>query len=198
MGALTFDALLRSLKQGAPDSVYYLHGEEDVLKDEAVRAVQERAHRLVLQHVFLAVEIVDGIRGALLQAPKQRVKGESPHTGRKLPWPRGERKPTDRRTRARRPRRRPRPGAPRTRSRAGPGTRRTAHRSAQRDSGRERAGARGRGLRRDAGRLPAPASRAPPRQTAPPLPPHSPARPGLRDARARAVRRAGVGNRVRA
>jgi DNA polymerase-3 subunit delta len=43
MGALTFDALLRSLKQGAPDSVYYLHGEEDVLKDEAVRALLERA-----------------------------------------------------------------------------------------------------------------------------------------------------------
>src|SRR5438128_11829915 len=43
MGALTFDALLRSLKQGAPDSVYYLHGEEDVLKDEAVRVLLERA-----------------------------------------------------------------------------------------------------------------------------------------------------------
>src|SRR2546425_177896 len=43
MGALTFDALLRSLKQGAPDAVYYLHGEEDVLKDEAVRALLERA-----------------------------------------------------------------------------------------------------------------------------------------------------------
>src|SRR3989454_11395862 len=43
MGALTFDALLRSLKQGAPDLVYYLHGTEDVLKDEAVRALLERA-----------------------------------------------------------------------------------------------------------------------------------------------------------
>src|SRR5258705_12707318 len=43
MGALTFDALLRSLKQGAPDPVYYLHGAEDVLKDEAVRALLERA-----------------------------------------------------------------------------------------------------------------------------------------------------------
>jgi DNA polymerase-3 subunit delta len=43
MGAFTFDALLRSLKQGAPDPVYYLHGEEDVLKDEAVRALLERA-----------------------------------------------------------------------------------------------------------------------------------------------------------
>jgi DNA polymerase-3 subunit delta len=43
MGALTFDALLRSLKQGALDPVYYLHGDEDVLKDEAVRALLERA-----------------------------------------------------------------------------------------------------------------------------------------------------------
>jgi len=43
MGALTFDALLRSLKQRAPDPVYYLHGEEDVLKDEAVRALLEHA-----------------------------------------------------------------------------------------------------------------------------------------------------------
>ena len=43
MGALTFDALLRSLKQGPPDAVYYLHGDEDVLKDEAVRALVERA-----------------------------------------------------------------------------------------------------------------------------------------------------------
>jgi DNA polymerase-3 subunit delta len=43
MGALTFDALLRSLKQGVPDPVYYLHGEEDVLKDEAVRALLDRA-----------------------------------------------------------------------------------------------------------------------------------------------------------
>lgn len=43
MGALTFDALLRSLKQGALDPVYYLHGDEDVLKDEAVRAILDRA-----------------------------------------------------------------------------------------------------------------------------------------------------------
>src|SRR5437899_4082637 len=43
MGALTFDALLRSLKQGASDPVYYLHGDEDVLKDEAVRALIDRA-----------------------------------------------------------------------------------------------------------------------------------------------------------
>src|SRR5438309_842203 len=54
MGALTFDALLRSLKQGrrdergagkgeaAPDAVYYLHGDEYVLKDEAVQALVDR------------------------------------------------------------------------------------------------------------------------------------------------------------
>ncbi len=49
------------------------------------RVLEEGAHRLVLEHVLLAMEIVDGIRRALLQAPKQRVKGERPHTGRKLP-----------------------------------------------------------------------------------------------------------------
>src|SRR6266478_5995297 len=43
MGALTFDALLRSLKRGAPDPVYYLYGDEGVLKDEAILAVLERA-----------------------------------------------------------------------------------------------------------------------------------------------------------
>lgn len=42
MPALTLDALLRSLmKKNAPDAVYLLYGEEDVLKDEAVRALLE-------------------------------------------------------------------------------------------------------------------------------------------------------------
>ena len=43
MGALTFDALLRSLKRSAPDPAYYLHGDEEVLKDEAIRALLDRA-----------------------------------------------------------------------------------------------------------------------------------------------------------
>src|SRR2546426_10797726 len=45
MAALTFDALLRGLKRegGALQPVYYLHGEEDVLKEEAVRALLDRA-----------------------------------------------------------------------------------------------------------------------------------------------------------
>jgi DNA polymerase III subunit delta len=44
MGALTFDALLRSLKpEGrAPDPVYYLYGDEDVLKDEGLQALTAR------------------------------------------------------------------------------------------------------------------------------------------------------------
>jgi DNA polymerase-3 subunit delta len=37
--ALTLDTLLRSLKKGALDPVYLLHGDEDVLKDEAIRAL---------------------------------------------------------------------------------------------------------------------------------------------------------------
>lgn len=43
MGALTWDALFRGLKKGAPDPVYYLYGDEDVLKDEAIRALVDRA-----------------------------------------------------------------------------------------------------------------------------------------------------------
>ncbi|HEX3232653.1 MAG TPA: DNA polymerase III subunit delta [Gemmatimonadales bacterium] len=43
MPAYTLDALLRSLAKGELAPVYYLHGPEDVLKDEAVRAVVDRA-----------------------------------------------------------------------------------------------------------------------------------------------------------
>jgi DNA polymerase-3 subunit delta len=43
MAALTLDALLRSLKKGAPDPVYLLHGDEDVLKNEAIRALVDGA-----------------------------------------------------------------------------------------------------------------------------------------------------------
>jgi len=43
MAALTLDALLRSLKKGAPNPVYLLHGDEDVLKNEAIRAIVDAA-----------------------------------------------------------------------------------------------------------------------------------------------------------
>ncbi len=39
----TYDALLRSLPKGPPAAVYYLHGAEDVLKDEAVQAIVDLA-----------------------------------------------------------------------------------------------------------------------------------------------------------
>jgi DNA polymerase-3 subunit delta len=39
MAALTLDALLRSLKKGPADPVYLLHGDEDVLTNEAVQAI---------------------------------------------------------------------------------------------------------------------------------------------------------------
>lgn len=43
MSSLSFDQLLRSLKQGRIEPVYYVHGEEIALRDEAVKAVLDRA-----------------------------------------------------------------------------------------------------------------------------------------------------------
>jgi len=45
MPALTLDALLRSLKKkgAAPERLYLLHGDEEVLKDEAIRALLDAA-----------------------------------------------------------------------------------------------------------------------------------------------------------
>jgi DNA polymerase-3 subunit delta len=43
MPAQTYDALLRSLAKGELAPVYYLHGPEDILKDEAVDAILNRA-----------------------------------------------------------------------------------------------------------------------------------------------------------
>ena len=43
MPAQTYDALLRSLPKGELAPVYYLHGPEDILKDEAVQAILDRA-----------------------------------------------------------------------------------------------------------------------------------------------------------
>jgi DNA polymerase-3 subunit delta len=42
MGELTADTLFRQITKGAIDPVYYLHGDEDILKDEAVRAIADR------------------------------------------------------------------------------------------------------------------------------------------------------------
>ena len=43
MPAQTYDALLRSLPKGELAPVYYLHGPEDILKDEAVQAIVDSA-----------------------------------------------------------------------------------------------------------------------------------------------------------
>ena len=43
MAVLTYDTLLRSVKKAAPDPAYYLYGDEDVLKDEAIQALCEIA-----------------------------------------------------------------------------------------------------------------------------------------------------------
>jgi DNA polymerase-3 subunit delta len=43
MPSQSFDAFYRSLHKGGPAAVYYLHGAEDILKDEAVRAIVDRA-----------------------------------------------------------------------------------------------------------------------------------------------------------
>jgi DNA polymerase-3 subunit delta len=42
MPAQTWEGVLRAVKRGEVDPVYYLHGSEDVLKDEAVRAILDR------------------------------------------------------------------------------------------------------------------------------------------------------------
>jgi DNA polymerase-3 subunit delta len=39
----TLDALFRSLQKGSPAPVYYLHGPEDILKEEAITAILARA-----------------------------------------------------------------------------------------------------------------------------------------------------------
>jgi DNA polymerase-3 subunit delta len=39
MGRITVNALFQQVKKGAIDAVYYLHGDEDVLKDEAIRDI---------------------------------------------------------------------------------------------------------------------------------------------------------------
>jgi len=43
MPAQSFDAFFRSLPKGAPARAYYFHGPEDLLKDEALRAVLDQA-----------------------------------------------------------------------------------------------------------------------------------------------------------
>src|SRR5258708_20418139 len=56
------------------------------------RRVQQRRDRLVLQDVLVAVEVVDGVGWALLEAPEELVQGDRPHRAGKLPPREGGRK----------------------------------------------------------------------------------------------------------
>src|SRR3972149_2826763 len=98
MAPLTLDALLRGLKKGAPDPVYLLHGDEDVLKDEAVRALLDAAvdhaardfnfdsrfaadldaeafHALVNTPPMLAERRAGGLRGG---EPRRKAENQPP------------------------------------------------------------------------------------------------------------------------
>src|SRR2546427_10159079 len=68
MAALTFDALLRGLKQGAPQPVYYLHGEEDMLKEEAIRALLDRVVEPAMRDFNVDVRAAGELDPAGLQA----------------------------------------------------------------------------------------------------------------------------------
>lgn len=68
MAVLTFDALLRGLKAGPLAPVYYLHGEDDVLKDEAARALTARAVEPALRDFNVDVRAAQGLDAASLRA----------------------------------------------------------------------------------------------------------------------------------
>src|SRR6266480_1429849 len=77
MAALTLDALLRGLKKGARsalDPVYLLYGDEDVLKDEALRllvdaAIGGDAHRDFNLDVRFAPDLTPEVFHALVNTP---------------------------------------------------------------------------------------------------------------------------------
>ena len=74
MPALTLDALLRNLKKkgAAPEPVYLLHGDEDVLKDEAIRALLDAsvgANRDFNLDVRYAADLTPESFNALVNTP---------------------------------------------------------------------------------------------------------------------------------
>lgn len=74
MPALTLDALLRNLKKkgAAPESVYLLHGDEEVLKDEAIRALLDAsvgANRDFNLDVRYAADLTPESFNALVNTP---------------------------------------------------------------------------------------------------------------------------------
>jgi DNA polymerase-3 subunit delta len=68
MGALSLDALFRSLKKGALDPAYYLYGDEDVLKQEALQAILGRALAADARDFNLDQRDADGLDAEALHA----------------------------------------------------------------------------------------------------------------------------------
>src|SRR3989442_480809 len=84
MAAPTFDTLLKGLKPGgraAPNPVYYLHGEEDVLKEEAVRALLERAVDPAAPDFNVETRTAPGPAPEALAAPVGAGGGNAPGGG---------------------------------------------------------------------------------------------------------------------
>lgn len=82
MAALTIDALLRSLKKGARDlqPVYVLYGDEDVLKDEAIRALVDAAvpsNRDFNLDVRFALDLTPESFNALVNTPPMLAERRS-------------------------------------------------------------------------------------------------------------------------
>ncbi len=57
----------------------------EITQPRVHRRVQQRRDRLVLQDVLVAVEVVDGVGWARLEAPEELVQGDRPHRAGKLP-----------------------------------------------------------------------------------------------------------------
>ena len=66
--ALTFDSAYRSLRRGELDPVYYLTGDEDVLKDELITFVQQQVVDAASRDFNLDVRSAGDLDGESLHA----------------------------------------------------------------------------------------------------------------------------------
>ena len=68
MPTLSFNALLAGGKSGTLDPVYYLHGEEEILKEEAVRLLADRTVEPALRDFNFDVRAAESLDPAALRA----------------------------------------------------------------------------------------------------------------------------------
>ena len=76
----TYDALLRALAKGELAPVYYLHGPEDILKDEAVEAILDRALEPGLRDFNLDQLMAFAVSGGYFTIKKMTVDEGRCHT----------------------------------------------------------------------------------------------------------------------